>query len=436
MTSPEQQPTSEPGKSEIDIAAARKYLDEAYGPEKATITIDKSIPISEKSETKKTEEPAVPETKVNSITPGAEKKPEVNPLEAHSINTEEIRREENKIVSEAIEEQPAADDSAEIKEKTQQERKEKALEFLSDPKVIEQSPKEIIESFRNLTENENGEHRHLAQEKNELAYKNLRERGCTILIGKEAIKTAKELALKKEQERVKNEEHSRAIATFWERNPNVKEENREKYLGDIKKRLGLDGADGDIAFDHLVNGGYLVEKPKMGWLSWFVGKEIPKIGGKVSLTFENKKDLLQQMAKEATDKISAQARIRTELKFIAGRNRIMAEKQICAKKIIEETVEQYKKQPEKQEKEEKTAPEQTEYVRLGDLLKEVHSLRGDIKNILPRRLLETIQRNQEKIHSFTNDLSIKQWNKVMEAKEAAKKLIIEWIEKTTKKPKK
>ena len=76
----------------------------------------------------------------------------------------------------------------------------------------------------------------------------------------------------------------------------------------------------------------------MGWLSWFVGKEIPKIGGKVSLTFENKKDLLQQMAKEATDKISAQARIRTELKFIAGRNRIMAEKQICAKKIIEETV--------------------------------------------------------------------------------------------------
>src|SRR3989338_7144266 len=56
MASPEQQPTSEPEKNladtGLDIDAAKKYLEEAYGPGKSSIIVDKSTPIPEKQEIK------------------------------------------------------------------------------------------------------------------------------------------------------------------------------------------------------------------------------------------------------------------------------------------------------------------------------------------------------------------------------------------------
>lgn len=69
MKSPEQQPTSQPEKSpadvEMDIDAAKKYLEEVYGPEKSSVIIDKSIPTENKPVEKEKIEsmPAVPESK-------------------------------------------------------------------------------------------------------------------------------------------------------------------------------------------------------------------------------------------------------------------------------------------------------------------------------------------------------------------------------------
>lgn len=60
MKSPEQQPTSEP---EMDIEAAKKFLEEAYGPENSQIIVDKTIPIPEmpKIEPTPTDPPIGPE---------------------------------------------------------------------------------------------------------------------------------------------------------------------------------------------------------------------------------------------------------------------------------------------------------------------------------------------------------------------------------------
>jgi len=59
MKSPEKQPTSGPGENglgkELDIAAAKKYLEDVYGGEKSSIVVDKSVPISTNQETKKEE---------------------------------------------------------------------------------------------------------------------------------------------------------------------------------------------------------------------------------------------------------------------------------------------------------------------------------------------------------------------------------------------
>ncbi|MEK7061757.1 MAG: hypothetical protein AAB957_00655 [Patescibacteria group bacterium] len=56
---PEQQPIPEPEKSptdvELDIDAAKKYLEEVYGKDKSSITVDKSMPTLENQETKKAE---------------------------------------------------------------------------------------------------------------------------------------------------------------------------------------------------------------------------------------------------------------------------------------------------------------------------------------------------------------------------------------------
>jgi hypothetical protein len=223
-----------------------------------------------------------------------------------------------------------------LAEQERQQKKEKALEVLSDPKIMERSPRELVESFRNLTENENGEHRHLSKERNEMAYGNLQERGMRIIRGKDAIEEARQRIATREQDKIKSEEHSRAIKTFWERNSDIKPEDREKYLGDIKKRLGLDGVDGDFAFEKLVNDSYLVEKAKTGWFSDKI--KIPKINGK-SLSYD--KELLQEMAQEEKNRISVEAQKRADLKIIEGRKRVLKEKQVCARKIIEKTVAEY-----------------------------------------------------------------------------------------------
>ncbi|MBI3631710.1 MAG: hypothetical protein HY219_02495, partial [Candidatus Staskawiczbacteria bacterium] len=63
MKSPEQQPSSELEKSpeDLDIDAAKKYLEEVYGGEKSSIIVDKLIPAPEKQEVKIPEKKGEPQ---------------------------------------------------------------------------------------------------------------------------------------------------------------------------------------------------------------------------------------------------------------------------------------------------------------------------------------------------------------------------------------
>jgi len=84
-------------------------------------------------------------------------------------------------------------------------------------------------------------------------------------------------------------------------------------------------------------------------MTWFFDKKLPKmidgkINSKVSLIFESKKDLLRQAAQDAKDKISSEAQIRAAREIAKGRERVVVEKQICARIIIEKAVEEHKKQ--------------------------------------------------------------------------------------------
>lgn len=233
-------------------------------------------------------------------------------------------------------------------EETREQKRERAIEILSDPKVMDRSPEEIAEAFRNLTEDESGNHRHLAKERSKMVEKNLKDRHTIVIKGKDAVEKYRQQIIQKEEERISKEEHSKALNTLWERNPNVKKEDREKHLAKFKKNLRLDGVDDNAAFDKLINDGYAVEKSKTGWFSGET--KIPKVKGKGVLVYGNKKDILQDATQLAKSKILGEAQIRADLKIIEERKRLLAERAVCTKDIIEQTVEKYNL--EKQQKQE------------------------------------------------------------------------------------
>lgn len=337
-----EEPTLEPGKNpeDLNIDEARRFLEEAYGPEKLSVTvgaenaqkpyitetIDRSIPILKQQETTK-------ESGNNS---------EVEKLKPRAENNEPTAEEK---LAEKLKE-----------EKARQERKEKALVILQDKEVMKRSPKEIIESFRNLTEDENGKHRDLDKERKELAYRNLRERGCVILIGKEAIEKDKQQAIEREKKKIEDERYADAESKYFNglsENQLSKEEkekyikngsfDKEKYLKDTIEKFGIS----KVVFAEMILNQHLEIQniKKRGFLDKFFLKiVIPSSNGRESVEKTEKefKEWIEKVVvPEANQSVLREAQLRVDQKIIANKKRMLVEKELCAKVIIQQAVGKY-----------------------------------------------------------------------------------------------
>lgn len=259
---------------------------------------------------------------------------------------------------------PAKEEKQNVVEAVKQ-TKEQAAEFLSDEKLWEKNPREIIEAFRTLTENEKGEHRHLAKERNEMAYENERERKRIVLIGKEAIENRRQELIKKAEAKIHEKERLAANATCWERlAPKQKEKFKtsdspefKKYLEDKRNKLGVS----EDAFASLVQKGYKPEDAKVRrWGTWFRGPalEIPSTISDTALTSDGSKDDLNKWVEDNHNAgIRERVAQAVEDRLMYGRKVLLQEKRFCAKEIIRRAVDNYK---EEQNKKKRPEPVPTE----------------------------------------------------------------------------
>ncbi len=412
-------------------------------PEPIPETPEAPLPEAPGEETPTEEQPpveAAPEQAGESI-PEAVPEPEAAPAEAPAAEVEPAPEGEEP-AAETPEVQPSpaeapaeapepAEAPAEVPEarllprnvKEEQKAKEQAIdqaiEILKDPKVMERSPREIVDAFREATGEE------LIPKRERMAEANFKSRGMRIIRGKDAVEVYRKQLIEKEQERIIQEEHSKALDTLWKRNPNVKPENREKYLAEIKMALGIKEAGDNIALDKLINEGYAVENSKRG-LFGFGKLKIPTVDGKGILTYANGKDLLGQNEVVARARMLGEAQGRANLKIDGGREILKAERQACTRTIIGQTVERYE--------EDREAGEKIDYreSELAPLEDKVHNLGGHTHDILRPKLSKIIRRNQLTLKAFGERLPKKEWNRIMELKQAAGELLQTWIDEQPK----
>jgi hypothetical protein len=336
-------------KPDSGLENARKIVDEEINEKlrESGINLGETPP-AEKDE-------AAPELKnLESLAP---KEPAPEPLKIEK-EKDELHPDFNKTLDEAVaplkmeKEEDLANPEAKkslveaaiaASKKEQAEQKEKPVinpsenlepgktpwEFLDDFKVMDRQADEIEKAFKEATGRE------LKMERDAMVRNNIEARHMIIVSGKEAIEAQRKKIINKEQERILLGEHSRAFATLWERNPNIKEADKEKFLFNIKKRLGLDGEGGNIALDKLINDGYIVEKSKKAWFSSEI--TLKTAGSKFSV-YGSKEDLLRETLLDLKDKVSSEASLRADLKIIEGRKRLLAERAFATKSIINREV--------------------------------------------------------------------------------------------------
>ncbi|MCX6722110.1 MAG: hypothetical protein NTY04_02885 [Candidatus Staskawiczbacteria bacterium] len=227
--------------------------------------------------------------------------------------------------------------------------KAKAVEVLSDPEVMKKDPKELEEAFFDLTGKD------LIAERDRLVEENLKNRHAMVIRGKEAIEAHKAKIIEEETQAFFKESHTMATNTVWERKAGKLTEAEQLTLTTkIKKKLGLQGVEGDIAFDQLTNNGFDLEK---AGVNWFTGKiKLPHVSGPGALTYPDSKTLLEKVVGQANLEANEAARIRADEKIKEGRKRLVAERLVCTKTVIEKAVaehslDQQKKQAEEVESE-------------------------------------------------------------------------------------
>ena len=139
------------------------------------------------------------------------------------------------------------------------------------------------------------------------------------------------------------------------------------------------------------------------------------------MIYNSKQDLLKQTVAEAKSEVLKTADERVVSKLWEGHKMLVAERAVCAKEIIGKAVE-------KQEVKKKRA----EYVPSSDWVAKVRSLGGDPKKIIPQEMIDFINGSQEVINDSQNGLSDYEWNRTMQAKKEANRLMEEWIDKKNK----
>lgn len=237
--------------------------------------------------------------------------------------------------------------SKSIGEKLSEENINADVEFLSDPN-FEKDIKRTVEAFRNITTNEKGEHRHLAKERNEMVALNIEARGGRIIRGKDAIEKVRQEITEKEALKIKNELHEKAMETLIARLPEKYKSDKNAltiYIENIKDKLELVGPNRDLAFDKLVNDGYLVEHAKKRWFSYEF--KIPKTGEKERALY-NPTLHFETLIKNANLGVASTAQERASLKIEQGREKMKQERKKSMKEIVAGAILDYKtKQSEK-----------------------------------------------------------------------------------------
>ncbi len=328
------------------------------------------IKIDKKIENIKTAESQDLPGMVPSSIVGARKK-DVEGLEKQK---ERMLEESNIAKVEKIEKYYAETKAAEQKpvEKTKEteearaEKKEKAVEFLSNPEITKEKPKEIIEAYKIAT----GEN--LKEKRDKLVEQNFKERGMTVISGKDAIEKYRQRATERAEKKIFSEERSDSVMVCWDR---LAKNEQAKYTenGVVNLVAFKDSLRGkaeklkisEDVFYSLVKAGYEPENmKKRGFFGRLFIGDVKVVRGDmpnpIDLSKKDFENLINKTLGDQLQRVGKEAQKRVDLKIIEGTKRLTREKNICALNIIKKTVEEYKsdktskqeviKQEEKKEK--------------------------------------------------------------------------------------
>lgn len=451
MTSPEQQPTSQPEKNPtdvgLDIAAAKKYLEEAYGPEKSSIVVDKSIPIENEPVEKAVEEKEKielpkPSRKVDvkkmdrEIEETTERLKEAEstklPTPPEKVDAEKMKKE----IDEVKERQKPT-----VEELTERIKKEKARQDAQ----IETAKNEIIDLARSINEVEEKK-----EIKTEIALYDKAKEVFEVATGESLEKTAKEKAkieaekeglkivapdeYRKEktqemQERVQQKKRSEVIKERWDM---LSAQEKEKYFSGAKDKndpTAIDSARLKFATEltgkisakikELAGGkkgisiseDVLYELMKKGLKSEDIKKvgffskgaiEIPPLPldktdkrGPLIMT----REFLAAMEVKVKKNIEEAAEEEIERKIIEGQKRWREKKQKHTREVIQETAAKYEAEKKSKVKPEKEHPSETTegskpFKKVGDIEKVMKRVEADVKakRDLQKKIQELIKK--------------------------------------------
>lgn len=343
MKSLEQQPISESEKSptnaELDIAAAKKYLEKVYGPEKSSIMVDKYISIEDKK-------PKIEEIKETPIVKEeADKKPITNEL-AENINKEkemqgtQIESAKNELI-----------DLAQKINEAREKNERKTETSLCD------RAKEVFEMVTGKNLEKTAREKAKAEAEND---------GLKIFTPQEYRKTK----MAETEERIRQKERSAVIKERWDA---LSDKEKERYFGesrdkndpvmidsarikfamelkekiDTKKQELSKGAKGiviseDVFYELMRKGLKSEDINRRGFFGRiFFGGEITippldKTDGRGSL-ISDKEYLTEEMEDRVIKNIADAAQEGIERKIIEGQRRWRKRKQRHTREIIQET---------------------------------------------------------------------------------------------------
>jgi len=213
------------------------------------------------------------------------------------------------------------------KERQEAERlaKEKAWEILSDTRVMDNKLEKVAKAFKEATGKD------LIEEREKIVKEHLRGKGKKIIKAEDVEKYRQWIIrrnIRKEGEKILQDNNSKALDILGRIDPDIKKEDREKYLSNLKNKLGLKNVrGGNVVLDKLINDGYKIEK------GWFGGRKMYKMENGKKSFFDAKKDFgkkFQEIKSEITRKVENLVKSKIE----EGIRMLREERYYCARNLI------------------------------------------------------------------------------------------------------
>jgi len=239
----------------------------------------------------------------------------------------------------------------------QKEVKKQAAENLSVQDVMNMKRSEMLEAFKDVTENEKGESRHLFKERDEMVKQNLEARKMKIIPGNK-IEEYRAKLIAKEKAKIYSDNRSAAKAICWARlTADQKQQfgvpdsdGFQKYLREkAEEKLGISEND----FYNLVRAGIVPEQmKKRGRFMGAILGDFKVIDSRYPRPLEISKKEFDKMIAGLRDgqaeAVGMAAKSYADRMIEAGRKALRTEKDVCAKKIIEQTVADYNLEQQKE----------------------------------------------------------------------------------------